>query len=143
LLTYLRFLCTSFQVQYQSDQFLDKNKDYVVVEHQNLLSSSSCSFVAGLFPSLSDEMAKSSKFSSIGARFKVSFAYHLLYNCGGLTSVNYCNWKVIIYEVMRYVNNSINAILLGKGQTLCSDLIGAATVAAIDGNTKFHRAPLH
>ncbi|XP_059431718.1 myosin-16 [Corylus avellana] len=59
------------EVQYQSDQFLDKNKDYVVVEHQNLLSSSSCSFVAGLFPSLSDEMAKSSKFSSIGARFKL------------------------------------------------------------------------
>ncbi|KAE7997787.1 hypothetical protein FH972_002391 [Carpinus fangiana] len=59
------------EVQYQSDQFLDKNKDYVVVEHQNLLSSSNCSFVAGLFPSLSDEMAKSSKFSSIGARFKL------------------------------------------------------------------------
>ncbi|XP_050251488.1 myosin-9 [Quercus robur] len=59
------------EVQYQSDQFLDKNKDYVVAEHQNLLSSSSCSFVAGLFPSLSDEGAKSSKFSSIGSRFKL------------------------------------------------------------------------
>ncbi|KAK9993505.1 hypothetical protein SO802_023208 [Lithocarpus litseifolius] len=59
------------QVRYQSDQFLDKNKDYVVAEHQNLLSSSSCSFVAGLFPSLSDEGAKSSKFSSIGSRFKL------------------------------------------------------------------------
>ncbi|KAK4573007.1 hypothetical protein RGQ29_031110 [Quercus rubra] len=59
------------EVRYQSDQFLDKNKDYVVAEHQNLLSSSSCSFVAGLFPSLSDEGAKSSKFSSIGSRFKL------------------------------------------------------------------------
>ncbi|XP_030933806.1 myosin-9 isoform X2 [Quercus lobata] len=59
------------EVQYQSDQFLDKNKDYVVAEHQNLLSSSSCSFVAGLFPSVSDEGAKSSKFSSIGSRFKL------------------------------------------------------------------------
>ncbi|GLT72614.1 hypothetical protein SLA2020_445330 [Shorea laevis] len=59
------------EVQYQSDHFLYKNKDYVVVEHQNLLSSSSCSFVAGLSPSLSDETAKSSKFSSIGSRFKL------------------------------------------------------------------------
>ncbi|XP_075649253.1 myosin-16 [Castanea sativa] len=59
------------EVRYQSDQFLDKNKDYVVAEHQNLLSSSSCPFVAGLFPSLSDEGAKSSKFSSIGSRFKL------------------------------------------------------------------------
>ncbi|XP_062073083.1 myosin-9 [Humulus lupulus] len=59
------------EVQYQSDQFLDKNKYYVVPEHQDLLSSSRCSFVAGLFPSLSDESAKSSKFSSIGSRFKL------------------------------------------------------------------------
>ncbi|KAM6565183.1 hypothetical protein CsatB_025181 [Cannabis sativa] len=58
------------EVQYQSDQFLDKNKYYVVPEHQDLLSSSRCSFVSGLFPSLSDESAKSSKFSSIGSRFK-------------------------------------------------------------------------
>lgn len=66
------FLFTYFQVQYQSDQFLDKNKDYVVPEHQDLLSSSKCSFVAGLFPPLTEESAKSSKFSSIGSRFKVS-----------------------------------------------------------------------
>ncbi|PON62582.1 Myosin, partial [Parasponia andersonii] len=59
------------EVQYQSDQFLDKNKYYVVPEHQDLLSSSRCSFVAGLFPSLSEESAKSSKFSSIGSRFKL------------------------------------------------------------------------
>ncbi|TVU34255.1 hypothetical protein EJB05_16086, partial [Eragrostis curvula] len=57
-------------VTYQADQFLDKNKDYVVAEHQDLLNASSCSFVAGLFPSLPEETAKSSKFSSIGSRFK-------------------------------------------------------------------------
>lgn len=63
-----------FQVQYKSDLFLDKNKDYVVPEHQDLLSSSKCSFVAGLLPPLSEEAAKNSKFSSIGSRFKVSSA---------------------------------------------------------------------
>ncbi|TVU11936.1 hypothetical protein EJB05_45547 [Eragrostis curvula] len=58
------------EVLYQSDQFLDKNKDYVVAEHQELLSASKCSFISGLFPSLPEETSKSSKFSSIGARFK-------------------------------------------------------------------------
>ncbi|KAL9248001.1 hypothetical protein vseg_021368 [Gypsophila vaccaria] len=63
------------EVLYQSDQFLDKNKDYVVPEHQDLLTSSKCSFVAGLFPPVPEETTKSSnkssKFSSIGSRFKV------------------------------------------------------------------------
>ncbi|PSS09411.1 Myosin-9 like, partial [Actinidia chinensis var. chinensis] len=63
------------EVLYQSDQFLDKNKDYVVPEYQDLLSASKCSFVAGLFPPLQEEStkssSKSSKFSSIGARFKL------------------------------------------------------------------------
>jgi myosin-5 len=58
-------------VTYQADHFLDKNKDYVVAEHQDLLNASSCHFVAGLFPSLPEESSKSSKFSSIGSRFKV------------------------------------------------------------------------
>ncbi|KAH9292877.1 hypothetical protein KI387_041931 [Taxus chinensis] len=57
-------------VTYQTDLFLDKNKDYVVAEHQGLLSSSKCSFVASLFPALPEESSKSSKFSSIGTRFK-------------------------------------------------------------------------
>jgi myosin-5 len=61
-----------FQVQYQSEHFIDKNKDYVVPEHQDMLSNSKCSFVSGLFPPLSEETAKSAKFSSIGSRFKVS-----------------------------------------------------------------------
>ncbi|KAG4911180.1 hypothetical protein JHK87_057296 [Glycine soja] len=59
------------EVLYQSDQFLDKNKDYVVPEHQDLLSASKCSFVSGLFPPLPEETSKSSKFSSIGSRFKL------------------------------------------------------------------------
>ncbi|XP_048137335.1 myosin-11 isoform X2 [Rhodamnia argentea] len=59
------------EVQYQSDQFLDKNKDYVVPEHQDLLSTSKCSFVASLFPPLSEDLAKSAKFSSLSSRFKL------------------------------------------------------------------------
>ncbi|KAG8372794.1 hypothetical protein BUALT_Bualt12G0104000 [Buddleja alternifolia] len=57
-------------VTYQTELFLDKNKDYVVAEHQALLSASDCSFVSGLFPPLPEESSKSSKFSSIGSRFK-------------------------------------------------------------------------
>ncbi|KAL0561924.1 hypothetical protein IC582_002369 [Cucumis melo] len=57
-------------VTYQADQFLDKNKDYVVAEHQALLNASQCSFVANLFPPLPEETSKQSKFSSIGTRFK-------------------------------------------------------------------------
>ncbi|XP_021313169.1 myosin-17 isoform X4 [Sorghum bicolor] len=57
-------------VTYQSDQFLDKNKDYVVAEHQELLNASKCSFVSGLFPPATEENTKSSK-SSIATRFKV------------------------------------------------------------------------
>ncbi|KAM0937131.1 putative myosin ATPase [Dioscorea sansibarensis] len=57
-------------VVYQADQFLDKNKDYVVAEHQALLISSTCPFIANLFPPLPEESSKQSKFSSIGTRFK-------------------------------------------------------------------------
>ncbi|MFS7930647.1 putative myosin ATPase [Helianthus anomalus] len=63
------------EVHYQSELFLDKNKDYVVPEHQDLLLASKCSFVAGLFPPVPEETNKSSnksaKFSSIGSRFKL------------------------------------------------------------------------
>ncbi|XP_039848775.1 myosin-17-like isoform X5 [Panicum virgatum] len=57
-------------VTYQSDQFLDKNKDYVVAEHQELLNASKCPFVSGLFPPATEENTKSSK-SSIATRFKM------------------------------------------------------------------------
>ncbi|KAJ0705635.1 putative myosin ATPase [Helianthus annuus] len=59
------------EVTYLADQFLDKNKDYVVAEHQDLLTASKCPFVVGLFPPLHVESSKSSKFSSIGSRFKL------------------------------------------------------------------------
>nr|DAD49059.1 TPA_asm: hypothetical protein HUJ06_018996 [Nelumbo nucifera] len=59
------------EVTYQADLFLDKNKDYVVAEHQDLLTASKCPFVAALFPPLPAESSKSSKFSSIGSRFKL------------------------------------------------------------------------
>ncbi|KAK8937305.1 hypothetical protein KSP39_PZI012267 [Platanthera zijinensis] len=58
-------------VIYQADLFLDKNKDYVVAEHQALLNNSLCPFIANLIPPLPEETSKQSKsFSSIGARFK-------------------------------------------------------------------------
>ncbi|GER41677.1 myosin 2 [Striga asiatica] len=57
-------------VTYQTELFLDKNKDYVVAEHQALLSTSNCVFVSGLFPPLPEESSKTSKFSSIGSQFK-------------------------------------------------------------------------
>jgi hypothetical protein len=63
------------QVTYQSDHFLDKNKDYVVAEHAELLNASRCSFVSVLFPPATEENTKSSKSSSIATRFKVTFCY--------------------------------------------------------------------
>uniref|UniRef100_A0A7N0ZY67 Myosin-12 n=1 Tax=Kalanchoe fedtschenkoi TaxID=63787 RepID=A0A7N0ZY67_KALFE len=57
-------------VTYQADYFLDKNKDYVVAEHQALLDASECPFVANLFPRQSEDSSKQSKFTSIGTRFK-------------------------------------------------------------------------
>ncbi|XP_027357060.1 myosin-15-like [Abrus precatorius] len=59
------------KVTYHTDTFLDKNRDYVVVEHCNLLSSSKCPFVSALFPLLPEESSRSSyKFSSVASRFK-------------------------------------------------------------------------
>ncbi|KAI3676860.1 hypothetical protein L1987_86474 [Smallanthus sonchifolius] len=57
-------------VTYQSDFFLDKNKDYVVAEHQVLMNASKCSFVSSLFPPSSQDSSKASKFISIGSQFK-------------------------------------------------------------------------
>ncbi|GAU27571.1 hypothetical protein TSUD_30030 [Trifolium subterraneum] len=58
------------KVTYQTDLFLDKNKDYVVAEHQALLYASKCPFVSGLFLPSPEESSNKSKFSSIGSRFK-------------------------------------------------------------------------
>ncbi|KAI4326405.1 hypothetical protein MLD38_031725 [Melastoma candidum] len=57
-------------VTYQTELFLDKNKDYVIAEHQALLSASKCSFISSLFPPSSEDSTKQSKFSSIGSRCK-------------------------------------------------------------------------
>ncbi|EFH45739.1 predicted protein [Arabidopsis lyrata subsp. lyrata] len=57
-------------VTYQTEQFLEKNKDYVVAEHQALLNASRCAFVACLFPLLAEDANNKSKFSSIASRFK-------------------------------------------------------------------------
>ncbi|PHT38306.1 Myosin-7 [Capsicum baccatum] len=62
-------------VTYQTELFLEKNKDYVIAEHQALLNASKCSFVSGLFPTSNEESSKQSKFSSIGSRFKAQPHY--------------------------------------------------------------------
>nr|CAD1838020.1 unnamed protein product [Ananas comosus var. bracteatus] len=58
------------KVTYQTDSFLEKNRDYVVVEHCGLLSSSRCSFISGLFDSQPEDSRSSYKFSSVASRFK-------------------------------------------------------------------------
>nr|XP_043620465.1 myosin-15 [Erigeron canadensis] len=59
------------KVNYQTDSFLEKNRDYVVIDHCNLMSSSKCTFIAALFPALPEESSRSSyKFSSVASRFK-------------------------------------------------------------------------
>ncbi|CAA6659271.1 unnamed protein product [Spirodela intermedia] len=69
---------TDFTIAHYAGEFLDKNKDYIVPEHQDLLSASKCAFVSGLFPPLREEASKSSKFSSIGSRFKMCETNNLL-----------------------------------------------------------------
>lgn len=59
------------QVSYSADLFLEKNKDFVVMEHQALLGNSRDPFVAGLFPAPEGDRAKT-KFTSLGTSFKVS-----------------------------------------------------------------------
>ena len=60
------------QVNYQTDSFVAKNRDYVVNDHRNLMSSSNSSFIAALFPPLPKESSRPSyKFSSVASRFKV------------------------------------------------------------------------
>ncbi|GJV44677.1 acyl-coenzyme A oxidase 3, peroxisomal-like protein [Tanacetum coccineum] len=62
-LTICHYAC---DVTYQSDYFLDKNKDYVVAEHQALINASKCFFLSNLFPPSSQDSSKASKFISIG-----------------------------------------------------------------------------
>ncbi|KAE8673101.1 hypothetical protein F3Y22_tig00111812pilonHSYRG00246 [Hibiscus syriacus] len=65
-------------VTYQTELFLDKNKDYVVAEHQALLTASRCSFVSGPFPLLAQESSKLSKFYSIATITIISTEPHYI-----------------------------------------------------------------
>mmetsp|Transcript_13678 Transcript_13678/g.18752 ORF Transcript_13678/g.18752 Transcript_13678/m.18752 type:complete len:1592 (+) Transcript_13678:330-5105(+) len=59
------------EVTYDTLYFLDKNKDFVVMDHQNLFSSSTSNFIRELFPDSEEQSHSSMKFSSVGNRFKV------------------------------------------------------------------------
>ena len=78
-------LCTKnfflLQVTYQTDLFLDKNIDYAVNEHQDLLHASTSPFVSSLFPPSeeSTKSNKSTKFTSIGSSFKVKKSLLVLF----------------------------------------------------------------
>ncbi|KAK9815009.1 hypothetical protein WJX73_004719 [Symbiochloris irregularis] len=70
-------------VTYKTENFLDKNRDFVVGEHQALMQGSSSGFVCGLFPPEDDGKAtpgkgkaagSSYKFASVGTRFKRQLA---------------------------------------------------------------------
>lgn len=88
---------------YQADQFLDKNKDYVVAEHQALLNSSRCPFVENLFPPLPEETSKQSKFSSIGTRFKVC-------HTGVIYLYLVLQWSVILY-IPKYTQQQLQSLM--------------------------------
>eukprot|EP00798_Chlamydomonas_sp_ICE-L_P027113 gene27113-2338_t len=64
-------------VTYETTNFLDKNKDFVVAEHQNLLAGSTSPFVSALFyeepppeGSGPSKGFKAFKFNSVGSQFK-------------------------------------------------------------------------
>ena len=58
------------KVQYDTLNFLEKNKDFIVLEHQELLSKSTEEFVCLLFPHEEASGSQSSvKFSSVSSRF--------------------------------------------------------------------------
>lgn len=69
-------------VTYSTDNFLEKNKDYVVAEHKNMLSNSTNAFVSGIFKEAEEEEKKDAaqggrrksisafRFASLGNRFK-------------------------------------------------------------------------
>ncbi len=59
-------------VQYDTLNFLEKNKDFIVLEHQELLGDSKEAFVRGLYPAETDATSgvqSSFKFSSVSSRF--------------------------------------------------------------------------
>lgn len=129
------------QVMYQSDQFLDKNKDYVVPEHQDLLSASNCPFVAGLFPPLPEETSKSSKFSSIGSRFKVVL---LLFSyCFSLPEIWYLMKARVYPYSCEYCNSFFFFFLVLYVRLMFHDVNDAATITTINGYIELYRTALH
>ena len=72
------------EVTYDSDHFIEKNKDFVVAEHQSLLASSGMELLVGIFDVKADAALKAAggggrgknamKFSSIAAGFKTQLA---------------------------------------------------------------------
>ena len=66
------------EVTYQSDNFIDKNKDFAVLDHQTLLAASELGLLAAIFEPKPEPETKAPgrggksamKFSSIGAGFK-------------------------------------------------------------------------
>ena len=104
------FFLFARQVTYQADHFLDKNKDYVVAEHQALLNDSKCSFVANLIPPQPEETSKQSKFSSIGTRFKViSYSdkpfVHFLFHSAYSKEEIFCYWILIFLTATTTISN--------------------------------------
>ena len=70
------------EVTYETDNFLEKNKDYVIAEHKNILASSDYDFVSSLFKEKESEKEKEEatkgrrksvsafRFASLGNTFK-------------------------------------------------------------------------
>ena len=66
-------------VTYESDYFIEKNKDFVIAEHQSLLAASDLELLVGIFevkpdPKADNRGKSAMKFSSIGAGFKGQLA---------------------------------------------------------------------
>lgn len=131
------------QVTYHTDSFLDKNRDYIVVEHCNLLTSSRCSFVSGLFPLLPEESSRSSyKFSSVATRFKVweSTTFHIV------LVTRKCIIMIKLYRIYRwlkYFNISFMLLIIfGWGGGYCL-FVFSATTSSTHGDPQVNRASLH
>ncbi|KAJ6427554.1 hypothetical protein OIU84_023029 [Salix udensis] len=117
------------EVNYQANQFLDKNKDYVVAEHQDLLTASNCSFVAGLFPPLPEESSKSSKFSSIGSRFKLQL--HSLMEILNTTEPHYIRCVKPNNILKPAIFENLNIIQ----QLRCGGVLEAIRISFLEGNS--------
>lgn len=106
---WILYTCYIFQVTYQTELFLEKNKDYVIAEHQALLNASKCSFVSGLFPTSNEESSKQSKFSSIGSRFKAR-RMHLFLSYLLFPLIFAMAWSMLNHDLCRRIFAATTAI---------------------------------